>query len=89
MDSKSLSKLINGMSSDFDIMKTRLKVCSSDGLEYEKHQVIEMVQAFAHTMTVLTAYKLISEKQVNEIAEYLQAEMNEVTEIVERKKEVN
>lgn len=85
MDSKSLSKLINGMSSDFDIVKTRIKTCSFDGLEFEKHQAIEMVQAFAHTVTVLTAYKLITEKQVNEITEYMQAEMNEITEIVERK----
>ena len=63
MDSKSLSKLVNGMSSDFDIVKTRFKVCTFDGLELEKEQAVDMVQAFVHTLTVLTAYKLITEKQ--------------------------
>lgn len=89
MDSKSLSKLINGMSNDFDIVKTRIKTCSFDGLDVEKQLAVEMVQAFAHTLTVLTAYELVTEKQTNEITEYLKAEMDEVIEIVERKKEIN
>lgn len=89
MDSKTLSKLINGISSDFDIVKTRIRVASGEQVAFERSQAIEFVQAIGHTITVLSAYQIITEKEVNELSEYVQAEINEVLAIVERKAKTN
>jgi len=85
MDSETFSKLLNGMSSDFDIVKQRLNSEDIEYLQTDREQASDMVQAFGHTIITLRAYKLITYEQADRVITYINNEVEEIMAIIQKR----
>ena len=85
MDSETFSKLLNGMSGDFDIVKHRLSLEDSDYLPMEREQASNMIQAFGGTIITLRAYNLITNEQADRVITYINNEVEEIMAIIEKR----
>lgn len=85
MDSETFSKLLNGMSGDFDIVKQRLNSEDIEYLQMEREQASDMIQAFGHTVITLRAYKLITYEQADRVITYINNEVEEIMAIIQQR----
>lgn len=85
MDSETFSKLLNGMSSDFDIVKQRLNSEDIEYLQMDREQASDMIQAFGHTIITLRAYKLITYEQADRVITYINNEVEEIMAIIQQR----
>lgn len=85
MDSETFSKLLNGMSSDFDIVKQRLNSEDIEYLQIDREQASDMIQAFGHTIITLRAYKLITYEQADRVITYINNEVEEIMAIIQQR----
>ena len=85
MDSETFSKLLNGMSGDFDIVKQRLNSEDIEYLQMDREQASDMIQAFGHTIITLRAYKLITYEQADRVITYINNEVEEIMAIIQQR----